>query len=50
MNVDWMSDKTHGVNEVEIVTDNPGVFQLYLYPTLCKPLPSIKGKGYGGFG
>jgi len=29
-----------------IVMGNPWAFQLFPYPTLGKPLPSIKGKGF----
>ena len=38
------------LSRLVIVAGNPGVFQLYPYPTLSKPLPSIKGKGFCGFG
>ena len=36
--------------DVGIIRDNPGVFQLYPYPTHWKPSPSIRGKGFCGFG
>jgi len=42
------SQKNH--LQLVIVTGNPGVFQGYLYPYPCKPIPTTKGRGFGGSG
>jgi hypothetical protein len=38
------------VSWVGIIRGNPGVFQLYPYPTPRKPLPSIRVRVLGGWG
>ena len=51
------NDKSHkseygGADEIRIVIvrGNPGVQNLNPYPTLHKPLPLVKGKGFEGSG
>ena len=39
-----------GVCQVGVVRGNPGVQNLNPYPTLHKPLPLVKGKGFEGSG
>ena len=39
-----------GVTNLGIIRGNPGVKNLNPYPTHHKPLPLVKGKGFGGSG
>ena len=40
----------YDVSQLVIVRGNPGVFQLYPYPTLHKPLPLSRVRVFSGFG